>query len=339
MSVTCFCKQFCGMSLKRSRAVHHRMLYFNVPALYSITCISNFSAPFTCGRFLSVFFLSVDPRVCDSFLEFKWLDLQTDMFVHHSFSDFVYCYFRGHPSSCFSTCTNHLCNLYEYFVLIFKIKSIHWCFNCWSSCVLFVTYHTPNTRLGVTLTSDGTWDHHISNVISKASKILGLLRCSIKISSSKVKSQAYLCYVHPLLQYDCSIWDPHTAKNISSLKAVQRRAVRWVTYNYHQTSSVDAIKSDQESRALPLSYSPHISEWTASTYQHQHHSVAAHTSVIQLLRILFPSQYRLQKIFPFPTDHLWLEQPSHWKWTLMYKEYALYFKDNHVIWKKTNYFL
>lgn len=95
--------------------------------------------------------------------------------------------------------------------------------------------------LGVTISSDGTWDNHIRNTISKANKILGLLRRSLKIDSTSVKNQAYLAYVRPLLEYASSTWDPHTAKNISSLEAVQRRAARWVTQDYHQTSSVDAM--------------------------------------------------------------------------------------------------
>ena len=47
--------------------------------------------------------------------------------------------------------------------------------------------------------------------------------------------------VRPLLEFSSSVWDPHTAKDIAIVERVQRRAARWVSHRYRQTSSVDSM--------------------------------------------------------------------------------------------------
>jgi len=43
------------------------------------------------------------------------------------------------------------------------------------------------------------------------------------------------------LEYCASVWSPHTEKLKSKLEQVQRRAARYVTNRYHNTSSVSAM--------------------------------------------------------------------------------------------------
>ena len=54
-----------------------------------------------------------------------------------------------------------------------------------------------------------------------------------------VKEKAYFTLVRPTLEYESPVWDPHTAKNMNKIEAVQRRAATWVINGHHQTSSVD----------------------------------------------------------------------------------------------------
>ena len=82
--------------------------------------------------------------------------------------------------------------------------------------------------LGVTIQGDLCWDAHINNIVSKANSTLGFLRRNLKISSRRVKEQAYKSFVRPILEYACSVWDPHTQKQIDKIEAVQRRAARFV---------------------------------------------------------------------------------------------------------------
>ena len=38
---------------------------------------------------------------------------------------------------------------------------------------------------------------------------------------------AYKCLVRPLLEYACTVWNPHTAADKATLESVQRHAARW----------------------------------------------------------------------------------------------------------------
>ena len=92
--------------------------------------------------------------------------------------------------------------------------------------------------LGVTLSSDLRWNLHIENITSKANKTLSFVRRNLKISSPKIKAQAYFSLVRPLLEYASPVWDPYTQENINKIEMVQRRAARYATNNYDRTSSV-----------------------------------------------------------------------------------------------------
>ena len=100
------------------------------------------------------------------------------------------------------------------------------------------------TYLGVTLQHDLSWDQHIKKIVTKANKSLGFLRRNLKVKSKKQKQTAYLSIVRPCLEYSSSVWDPNTQENIKKIEAVQRRAARWVSSRYRQSSSVEDMLTD-----------------------------------------------------------------------------------------------
>ena len=57
---------------------------------------------------------------------------------------------------------------------------------------------------------------------------LGFLRRNLYNCPEQIKTQAYYSLVRPHLEYACSVWDPHTQKNIQSIEKDQRRAARFV---------------------------------------------------------------------------------------------------------------
>ncbi|KAK7101850.1 hypothetical protein V1264_020171 [Littorina saxatilis] len=105
---------------------------------------------------------------------------------------------------------------------------------------------TQAKYLGVTLTKDLKWNTHIANITTKANRALGFARRNIKLSNKKVKAAAYKALVRPILEYASPVWDPHTAEDSASLEKVQRRAARWVSHRFRQTSSVNNMLEDLE---------------------------------------------------------------------------------------------
>ena len=98
--------------------------------------------------------------------------------------------------------------------------------------------------LGVEIQENLKWSNHITSITNKANKTLGFVRRNLKVGNKRAKETAYKALIRPKLEYAASVWDPHTQADIKTLEKVQRRAVRWVTSRYRQTSCVDSILTD-----------------------------------------------------------------------------------------------
>jgi len=98
--------------------------------------------------------------------------------------------------------------------------------------------------LGVLLSADMSWSHHIKQITAKAQQKLGFLRRNLKGSPKECKSLAYISLVRSGLEYSSIIWDPHLKKDSDSLERVQRRAARWVTSSYDRYTSVTQLLKD-----------------------------------------------------------------------------------------------
>ena len=98
--------------------------------------------------------------------------------------------------------------------------------------------------LGVTIQSDLKWDKHINSMTAKANQSLAFLKRNLKLTSSKIKEHAYKALVRPKLEYCTTIWDPHTKNQNIQIEKVQRRAARFVSNRYHNTSSVTEMMKD-----------------------------------------------------------------------------------------------
>ena len=90
-------------------------------------------------------------------------------------------------------------------------------------------YVDTHKHLGVTLSDDGTWHAHISNIASSASKVLG----TMKLLKFKLKRttlcQMYISYLRPILEYASIIWDNCTEYEKELLEKLQYDAARAVT--------------------------------------------------------------------------------------------------------------
>ena len=103
--------------------------------------------------------------------------------------------------------------------------------------------HTLNmedsTRyLGVELQSSMSLNRQ---TVKKSNSTLRFLRRNLRISNEQTKSAAYFSIVRPIIEYCSTVWSPHTNGYVSKVEMVQRRAARYVTNMYRNTSSVTSM--------------------------------------------------------------------------------------------------
>ena len=92
--------------------------------------------------------------------------------------------------------------------------------------VTFVNHHK---HLGLTLSCDGKWHEHVNNIISSASKVLGMMR-KIKFTiNRKALGQIYVSFLRPILEYGSTVWDSCTQYEKDNLEKIQHEAARIVT--------------------------------------------------------------------------------------------------------------
>ena len=78
--------------------------------------------------------------------------------------------------------------------------------------------------LGIFVSSDLKWNIHVSNIASKANKVLGMLVKNFTCRDVDLWKQLYISLVRPHLEFASSVWNPYRQGDISILEKVQRRA-------------------------------------------------------------------------------------------------------------------
>ena len=109
--------------------------------------------------------------------------------------------------------------------------------------------------------------------MKKGNSMLGFLQRNLRINNKDTKASAYFSIVRPNLEYCASIWNPHTAQAKHKIEMVQRRAARYTTNRYRNTSSVTDMLKELSWDTLelrekePNSLSSTRSSTTLWTYQ------------------------------------------------------------------------
>ena len=87
--------------------------------------------------------------------------------------------------------------------------------------------------LGVSLTSKLSWSDHISELCTKARKILGLLyRQFYNNANPATLKQLYISLVRPHLEYAAQVWDPYLKGDIDKLEEVQKFALKLISHRW-----------------------------------------------------------------------------------------------------------
>ena len=71
--------------------------------------------------------------------------------------------------------------------------------------------------------------------------MLGFLRRNLKSTSVETKTNAYISMVRPSLEYCASVWNPNQKELIQNIEMIQRRAARYVSNRFRNTSSVSSM--------------------------------------------------------------------------------------------------
>ena len=117
-------------------------------------------------------------------------------------------------------------------------------------CNTLIPIQSSTKYLGVTISNNLDFSKHISNICSKASQSLGLIRRNFNKCDKGVKRTLYTSITRPQLEYACSCWDPHTQTGIDALEKIQNRAARVIKHDFSRYSSVSALK--KELKLAPL---------------------------------------------------------------------------------------
>ena len=81
--------------------------------------------------------------------------------------------------------------------------------------------------LGLLLSTDIRWSHHIENICTKARKLLGLLYCQFANNTiTQVMVKLYLSLIRPHFEYGAQVWHPHLIKDKNELESVQKFGLR-----------------------------------------------------------------------------------------------------------------
>ena len=84
-------------------------------------------------------------------------------------------------------------------------------------------------ELGITISSDLKVANHCQHACSKANRMLGLIKPTIKHKNISAMVQLYKSLVKPHLEYCSPAWNPHYSKDKAMLERVQHRFTRLFT--------------------------------------------------------------------------------------------------------------
>ena len=83
--------------------------------------------------------------------------------------------------------------------------------------------------LGVTLSSNLTWNAHIKGVCKAAKRQLGMIHRKFRHAPVHLRHQIYRSTTLAKLEYCCAVWDPHYSTDKQALESVQKFAGRVIT--------------------------------------------------------------------------------------------------------------
>ena len=105
--------------------------------------------------------------------------------------------------------------------------------------------------LGVTLSKNLSWKHHIGVITSKAHNMRLFLQRNFVKANKETKLKCYNIYVRPIIEYASSVWNPiNQTTLISRLEMVQRKSIRWIFSDWKRDVSVTNLRQSLGMKTL-----------------------------------------------------------------------------------------
>ena len=90
------------------------------------------------------------------------------------------------------------------------------------------------------------WNPHIDYVVSKANRVLGLIKRTCRRLDDPTTYSLYYCsLVRSNLEYCSVVWSPYTKRNIDKLERVQRRATKWSLWHSFEEVKPQVIAQEK----------------------------------------------------------------------------------------------
>lgn len=91
--------------------------------------------------------------------------------------------------------------------------------------------------LGVWISDDLSWSHHIGAVCMRTKHLLGCLYRSFRLASSDCLNTIYRAVIRPMLEYSASAWSPSHSVHRVRLERVQSFAAKIVSKSWRTSPS------------------------------------------------------------------------------------------------------
>ena len=93
-----------------------------------------------------------------------------------------------------------------------------------------------HSYFGVKLYSKLSWAKHVTEISTKSSKGLAMVKRTLCLCKPEVKDTAYNVLVRPKLDHASPIWNPHTSSQLNQLEIIQHYAARFVANDHRRTT-------------------------------------------------------------------------------------------------------
>ena len=150
-----------------------------------------------------------------------------DTRLYHGISNVDDCSFLQHDlNSVYDSCNNMSFNAQKFKYICFSPHSSSSSNVYTSSSFDIINYSKNILDLGINVSSDCSFDFHISNLVKRTKHLTGGI---LRSFSSRDKLTLFKALVMSRLDYGCQLWSPYLIKHINMAEKVQRSFTRFIS--------------------------------------------------------------------------------------------------------------